>query len=170
MIQRALGFLALSTILAVVGLTADDTWVLRVDGVGPVKIGMTLSELNTVLQERFRMPAEKDDRACFYVKPKHRPHVAFMILDGHLARIDVDGAGVSTTSGVFVGDSEAHALRVYGSELKVEEHKYTGPEGHYLTVRASDRRYGMRFETYKGKITQFYTGRFNAIQLVEGCE
>jgi hypothetical protein len=170
MIQRTLGFLALFAILAVVGLTADDTWVLRADGVGPAKIGMTLSELNTTLQERFRLPADKDERACFYVKPKRRPHVAFMILDGRLGRIDVDGAGVSTTSGVFVGDSEAHALRVYGSKLKVEEHKYTGPEGHYLTIRASDRRYGMRFETYKGKITQFYAGRFDTIQLVEGCE
>jgi hypothetical protein len=170
MIQRTLGFLVLFAILAAGKLSADDTWVLREDGVGPVKIGMGLSQLNAVLQERFRLPAEKDDRACFYLKPKRHPHVAFMILDGGLARIDVDGAGISTTSGVFVGDSEAHALRVYGSKLKVEEHKYTGPEGHYLTIRASDRRYGMRFETYEGKITQFYAGRFDAIQLVEGCE
>jgi hypothetical protein len=170
MIQRTLGFLALLAILAICRLPADDTWVLREDGVGLVKIGMGLSELNAVLQERFRLPAEKDDRACFYVKPKHRPHVAFMILDGRLARIDVDGAGIFTTSGVFVGDSEAHALRVYGSKLKVEENKYTGPEGHDLTIRANDRRYGMRFETYEGKITQFYAGRFDAIQLVEGCE
>jgi hypothetical protein len=95
MIQRMVGLVALFVILAVGRTPADDTWILRVDGVGPVKIGMTLSELNTALQERFRLPAEKDDRACFYVKPKHSLHVAFMILDGRLARIDVDGAGIS---------------------------------------------------------------------------
>jgi hypothetical protein len=170
MILRTFGFLALFAILAVGRSPADDAWVLREDGIGPVKIGVGLRELNTILQERFRLPAEKDDRACFYVKPKHHPHVAFMILDGRLARIDVDGGNISTTGGIHVGDSEMHTLRVYGSKLKVEPSQYTGPEGHYLTLRSTNGRYGIRFETDDSKITQFYAGRFDAIQLVEGCE
>jgi hypothetical protein len=170
MILRKLGALAFLSILGVSNLPANEAWVLREDGVGPVKIGMALHELNAVLQERFQLPAEKDDRACFYVKPKHHPHLAFMILDGRLARIDVDGANISTTAGVHVGDSEMHALRAYGSKLKVEPSQYTGPEGHYLTFRSTNSRYGIRFETDNGRITQFYAGRFDAIQLVEGCE
>lgn len=170
MIPRVFGFLLFLAILAVGSSRADEMWVLREDGVGPVKIGMGLRELNAVLQERFQLPVEKDDRACFFVKPKRHPHVSFMILDGRLARIDVDGPVISATGGLRVGDSEMRALRVYGSKLKVEESKYSGPEGHYLTLRSTDRRYAMRFETDMGKITQFYAGRFDAVQLVEGCE
>lgn len=170
MIPRFLGALAFLSMLALGTLRADEVWVLHENGVGPVKIGMGLRELNAILQERFKLPTDKDDRACFYVKPMRHPHVAFMILDGRLARIDVDGPNISATGGVHVGDSEQRALRVYGSKLKVEESKYTGPEGHYLTLRSSDKRYGLRFETDMGKITQFYAGTFDAVQLVEGCE
>jgi len=37
-------------------------------------------------------------------------------------------------------------------------------------LQSSNNRYGIRFETVKGKITAFYAGRFDAIQFVEGCE
>jgi hypothetical protein len=149
---------------------ANDTWVVREDGVGPVKIGMTLSQLNTVLHSKFSMPAAKDNQGCFYVNPSKHPRIAFMIEDGRLVRIDVEIAGVATSEGIQVGDSESRALRVYGFRLKVEPHAYTGPEGHYLTARSKDGRFGRRFETDQGKITMFYAGRYKAIQYIEGCE
>jgi hypothetical protein len=57
---------------------ADDSWIVREDGAGPAKIGMTLSQLNAVLHEKFAMPAskdEKDEKACFDVEPKHHPQL-----------------------------------------------------------------------------------------------
>jgi hypothetical protein len=114
------------------------------------------------------MPHDKGDQGCFYVKPAKHAHIAFMIEGGHLARIDVDKAGISTAEGVQVGDSEAHTLQVYGPRLKIEPHHYT--EGHYLTIRSVNGRYGIRFETEKGKIQTFYAGRFEAVQYVEGCQ
>jgi hypothetical protein len=148
---------------------AEETWVIREDGAGPVKIGMSLPQLNAALHEKFSLPDE-EGLACFSVSPKRHPRIAFMILDDRLARIDVLGPGIFTAAGVQVGDSEARALQVYGSKLKVEPHQYMAPEGHYLTVRSVDNRYGIRFETVNGKITVFYAGRFDAIQFVEGCE
>lgn len=68
-----------------------------------------------------------------------------------------------------MGDSEKYALQVYGADAKVEEHKYN-PDGHYLTARSKDGRYGTRFETDKGKIQELYAGTFEAIQYVEGCQ
>ena len=56
----------------------------------------------------------------------------------------------------------------YGTGLKVEPHQYID-DGHYLTIRSRDGRYGMSFETERGKITSFYGGRFEAVQYVEGC-
>ena len=160
-------------VLAIVGIStalASDGWIVRQDGVGPLKIGTSLSELNMVLHEKFVMPESKDDQGCFYVRSTKHPHISFMIEGGRLVRIDVDGAGVSTAEGVQVGDSEAHALRVYGSSLKVTPHAYTGPEGHYLTVRSKDGRCGVRFEAENGKIQTFYAGRYKAIQYIEGCQ
>ncbi len=160
-----LAALALTSICA---LRADDVWVVREDGVGPAKVGMTLSQLNAALGEKFTMPRNKNDQACFVVKPAKHPHIAFMIEDGHFSRVDVDAPGIPTTEGIYVGDSEAQARRVYGARLKVEPHHYI-EGGLYLTVRSRDGRYGTRFETDKGKIQSFYAGRFESIQLVEGC-
>jgi hypothetical protein len=148
---------------------ASDTWVIREDGVGPVKIGMTLAQLNATLHEKFSLPAEKEDQGCFYVSARGHDHIAFMIENGRLVRIDVDEAGVPTSSGIQVGDSEAHARQVYGARLKVTPHAYT-ETGHYLTARSSDGQYGIRFETDNGKIKMFYAGRYDAIQYIEGCE
>jgi len=147
---------------------ANDTWTLRQDGIGPIKIGMTLPQLSTALHEKFKLPENKDDQGCFYVKPaKHR--VSLMIEDMHLVRIDINKPGTPTEKGIQVGDSEKHALQAYGPDAKVEEHKYN-PDGHYVTIRSKDGRYGIRFETDKGKIEQFYAGTFEAIQYVEGCQ
>jgi len=164
--RLSLLFIACSCLVAVA--TAEDTWAVREDGVGPVKIGMTLAQLNAVLHEKL-MKDPQDDQACFYVNPKGHPHVSFMIENGKVARIDVQNPGISTSSGIRVGDSEARAKQAYGAKLKIDPHKYID-DGHYLTVRSSDGHFGIRFETEKGKITTFYAGAHEAIQYVEGCE
>lgn len=148
---------------------ASDTWVVRDDGVGSVKVGMTLARMNLVLHESFSMPAAKEDQACFYVNASGHDHISFMIEEGRLVRVDVDARGIPTSAGIQVGDSEAHARQVYGSKMKVTPHKYV-ETGHYLTARSADGRYGVRFETDKGRITEFYAGTYQAIQYVEGCE
>ena len=161
MISRKLGLLAFLTIAIISGSLADEAWVIREEGAGPVKIGMSLSQLNAVLHEKFSIPDE-EGLACFSVSLKRHPRISFMLLDARLARIDVLGPGIFTAAGVQVGDSEEHALQVYGSELKVEPHKYMGPDGHYLTMRSRNNRYGIRFETDNSKIETFYAGRFDA--------
>ncbi len=92
-----------------------------------------------------------------------------MIIDGKVARIDVGAVGLKTAAGIQVGDSEARALQVYGPTMKVTSHTYID-DGHYLTVRSPDGRFGVRFETEKGKIVGYYAGTYEAIQYVEGCE
>jgi hypothetical protein len=143
--------------------------VVHFDGAGPIKIGMTLSQLNTVLHEKSSLPDASDEQGCFYINPSKHPHIALMIIDGRLARIDVEKPGLSTSEGIQVGDSESRALKVYDHRLKVEAHQYIDT-GHYLTVRSKDTRFGIRFETDQGKITMFYAGRYDAIQYVEGCQ
>jgi hypothetical protein len=147
---------------------AADAWVVRYDGVGPVKIGMTLTELSQALHQELA-PDEKDEHGCFYIDARGHDHVEIMIVDGHVVRVDVGARGTTTADGIQVGDSEAHARTVYGARMKVTPHTYID-NGHYLTVRSSDGRYGIRFETENGKIIGFYAGTYDAIQYVEGCE
>ncbi|MGA9527495.1 MAG: hypothetical protein WBS24_05220 [Terriglobales bacterium] len=118
MILRTLvASLVLSTLAT--STAVGEEWVIRQDGVGPVKIGMSLSQLNAVLHEKFVMPMRKDEQACFYVDSAEHPHILFMVVKGRLARVDVTEAGTRTAEGIEVGDSENRARQVYGSHLKV---------------------------------------------------
>jgi len=159
--------LLLSTCLVMLA-AASDTWVVRYDGVGPVKIGMTQAQLSSTLHVKLSEQESGSD-SCFYVSAPGHDQIGFMLIDGRLVRVDVNAPGVFTASGIQVGDSEAHAHQVYGPRMKVTRHAYTDT-GHYLTVRSTDGRYGVRFETDNGKIMMFYAGKYDAIQYIEGCE
>jgi hypothetical protein len=163
--------LALSLCLALSTISlAADNWVVREDGVGPVKIGMSLDKLKSIFHDKLSLPADKDSQSCFYVSSTDHPHVNFMIADGSLIRIDVDGPGIPTKEGVQVGDSEAHAMKTYGGKLKVEPREYVGPEAHYLTMRSSDGLKGTRFETNEGKVEMYYVGTNDAVHQEDGCQ
>ena len=56
-----------------------------------------------------------------------------MILDGRVARIDVDSATIPTAQGIKNGDSEARAIQKYGKRLRIQPHSYSPETGHYLT-------------------------------------
>jgi hypothetical protein len=153
------------------GVGAQETWKVRLDGVGPVKVGMTLAQLNAALHEKFSNAEAEGGPSCFYVRPKNHSAIAFMIEDGHLVRIDVDKPSIPTDKIISVGDSEEQVKKAYGSEITTEPSKYTGDEGgRYLTFRSPDGKLGIRFETEKGKVSTFYAGTYEAIQYVEGCE
>ncbi len=147
---------------------ASDGWVIRENGVGRIKIGMTLAQLSAALHQELAAD-ERDDKGCFYITPRGHNNVSFMIIDGNVVRVEVGAPGVATSTGIQVGDSEERVGKVYGTRVKVTDHQYVDT-GHYLTVRSADGRYGVRFETDKGKITMFYAGNYDAIQYVEGCE
>jgi hypothetical protein len=147
---------------------AADTWVIREDGVGPVKIGMTLAQLQAVLRTHLKEDDSSGSDNCYYLTAPGHDHVGFMIIDGRLARIDVNAPNVATTTGLKVGDTEARVDKIYGARMKVTAHQYVDG-GHYLTVRSTDGHYGVRFETDGTRITGYYAGTYEAIQYVEGC-
>jgi hypothetical protein len=93
-----------------------------------------------------------------------------MLIDGRLARIDVDTAAVATISGAHVGSTEAEVRALYPGQVITTPHFYTGPEGHYLVLTAPDGQRGIRFETDGQRVVRWYAGTAEAIQLVEGCQ
>ncbi len=74
-----------------------------------------------------------------------------MVIDGKIARVDVENKFTTTTEGAHVGDSEARIKRLYPGGLRVTPHAYI--EGHYLTVTSPDGKRGYVFETDGRRVT-----------------
>lgn len=151
-------------------------WTVRLRGAGPVRLGMTLPEVQRVIGDP-KASLEGNDPVvpldqCAYLQSKRLPAgIGLMFSGGRVVRIDIFEKGIRTVSGVSVGDAEDHVKRLYSGRITVETHHYDS-SGHYLnysTVSRADREYGMVFETDGVKVTSFRTGTLGAIALVEGC-
>src|SRR2546421_361200 len=108
-------------------------WSLNFNGIGPVKLGMTPAQLKWALRPDVPSEEESGNESCYYLRSTTRPQLYFMVTGERIVRIDVKAAGIPTSEGVQVGDSEAKAKIVYGTQLKVGPHAYTS-DGHYLTA------------------------------------
>jgi hypothetical protein len=149
---------------------ADDEWVVRPEGFGPVRFGASLHALSSAIGEEVR-PGYADFETCDHVRPKALPaSSSLMIISDTVMRVEVDSTGVRTAEGAQVGDTEAHVLELYRGRISVEPHKYTGPEGHYLVVSSpDDTLHRIIFETDGQHVTRYRAGRRPAVEYVEGC-
>ena len=152
--------------------SASDTnarWIVTPDGIGAVRVGMTVDELRRAVGD---IPGANPTADCSYVRPTSAPPgVSVMLARGHVARVDVDSAGVRTETGVAVGDSAAKIAAAYSARMTATPHKYV-PGGQYLTVRSTspaDSLQRMVFETENGRVTRFRTGRLPEVEWIERC-
>jgi hypothetical protein len=147
--------------------TTPPQWVVRPDGIGPLQVGVPLATASRTLGEELRVT----QAGCDHVNPTTMPEgILLMVIDDTVARVEVDSAGIRTTEGAQVGDSESRVLELYGARARIEPHKYTYPDGHYVVVTPpGDTLHRLIFETLKGRVTTYRAGRVPAVQLVEGC-
>jgi len=149
-----------------VGSTA---WTVTPDGIGAIRVGMTLDELRRVAGD---MPPANSGADCRYVRPSAvPPGVSVMLARGQVARVDVDSSGVHSDAGVGVGDSARRVTDAYAGRLTEVPHKYV-PGGQYLEVRSTSPADSLRrmvFETENGRVTRFRSGRVPEVEWVERC-
>ena len=146
------------------------TWVVGADRVGPVRIGATVAELESTLGTRLARADSLDPRCDYLRAPEVVPGVWFMVIEGRVARFDIDSAGPPTAEGARVGDSAEKVSGLYAPRVAVTPHKYT--EGQYLTVSpaaAADSLYRIIFETDGSRITRYRAGRLPEVGWVESC-
>lgn len=145
-------------------------WIVSAAGIGAVRVGWTVAQLNASLGEQLRPTYQVSD-ACDYVRPASLPPgVRLMVVLDTVVRVDVDTTGVLTAEGAGVGDTEARVMTLYRGRVRVEPHKYTGPEGHYLVVTIpSDTLSRIIFETDGTTVLNYRAGRRPAVEYVEGC-
>ena len=139
-------------------------------GLGPIRIGMSASALERVLGTRLPETQDYSEDACRQVEAgPNWPGTSVMLVDGRVARIDVSQRGFFTLSGAAVGDTEASVRRRYRRRIMESTHLEGVDDSKYLTMFSSDRRLGIRFETDGERITSYYVGNAQAVQLPEGC-
>ncbi len=145
---------------------------MAVNGIGPVRIGMSLTKAIDATQASWKVDFSVDDQDCRYAKPeKAISSLAFMVVGGVVVRAEVSSPGIKTISGVQVGDSEAKVKAAYPGKIKVEAHKYD-PAGHYLIYMPSDPKdaqYRLLFETDGKVVTSYRAGRVPEVSWIEGC-
>ncbi len=149
-------------------------YVLQVDRYGPVVIGMTPDEASVKLKlplipEHQLDRDDKESEACHYEYPSgDYQDIGFMVENGHITRIDVHSKKISTISKIHIGDSEESVKKAFPGKVTEEIHPYIGREGKYLIVETKPG-YAFIFETDRGKITTFRSGRLSSVRYIEGC-
>jgi hypothetical protein len=148
---------------------------LSLQGIGPVQVGMTLDEASTAAGTPIRTrPGDPFEPGCEYAYAAAVPEMAFMVINGRIARVDVGqrrGDRVTTVSGIGSGSTEDEVKRVYPGRIQVQRHPYV-PTGHYLVYVPADStlaHLSMIFETDGRVVTTFRSGLKGAVAQIEGC-
>src|SRR5215831_5569867 len=146
-------------------------WKVYLNGVGPVKVGMSPREVSAASAVPLIGDAQRNT-ACYYIHPKEWPKgVHFMIINGRIARIDINSSEITTLSGARVGHTEDQVKSIYPGQIKVQRHTYE-EQGHYLTFVPNDPRYSQYrivFETDGKVVTRYRAGKLPEVEWVEGC-
>jgi hypothetical protein len=140
------------------------------DGIGPVLIGMTVSEASVASgQDLVRKSNDQavESPRCYHVWPEHGPKgLSFMVLNEHIARVEVSNELITTVSGAHVNESEAEILSMYqGVEVRQNRHN---PVWHNLIISPDSLRQ-LNFLTDGSRVVTLMAGQMPAVQFVEGC-
>lgn len=144
------------------------TLLLGVRSLGPVRIGMTVSEAGAALGQPLQDLGSPTDECTLYGAETGFDGIAFLVADGVVARADVLAGTTSTDTGVTIGQSEAEAQRRYGNRLVVTPHDFQ-IGGHYLTLVPADAGYRLVLETDGRRVTSMRAGRLPEVDFTEGC-
>jgi hypothetical protein len=146
--------------------SADE--VLALDGLPPVRIGMTLVQAEHALGKK--LDFDRKDINSKYCLQAQRPgdkKTWYMLENFHVVRIDTENSAIATSDGARVGDTEASLKKRYGKRAIFSAHPYLGEDGHYVTVLYPGRK--LVFETEKGKVTSWRIGLPAPASYMEGC-
>ncbi|MBI1213065.1 MAG: hypothetical protein GC190_16500 [Alphaproteobacteria bacterium] len=145
--------------------------VVDIDGVGTLKIGMTIAQAEKAANAKIAVHNDEDPQSeCVNAEfPDFPEHFTFMLIKGTIARFDVYEGQMKTAEGAGIGSSEDDVKRLYANaKIEVSPHAYV--DGHYLEVTMpgfANLRYV--FETDGRSVTAFRAGRLPEVRYVEGC-
>jgi hypothetical protein len=164
---------------AVRPVQAKQAQILTSQGLGPVRVGMTVRQAGLALGTKLKVDTDGDSDACRYAWRADGldENVAYMVEGGRITRIDVfhpdktthPELSVLTTAGIGLGSSEESVRRAYGNGVKVKPSFYAD-SGLEFRVKDFHKQRGLFFAVYEGKVEHIRAGRIPSIDYVEGCE
>jgi hypothetical protein len=150
---------------------------LSAEGFGPLRIGMSLAQVEAALGPDANPEAVggPEPEVCDQFRPARAPEgLLVMIERGVLTSVRLTRSSKATTdSGVSIGDSEP-AVRAAYPTLDEQAHAYEAAPAKYLTAwsgaaRSTPDARGLRFEIGQDGRVSSITGGGPSIQYVEGC-
>lgn len=139
-------------------------WRLSGRGLGPIKIGMTLGDLERITG-RSAVMSYGDYPSCQQWSLRGASGLSLMRSYGRVVRLEAYRGRWRTSRGVRLGDPENKVFARYKA-VRTKPHPYT--TGKYLIVGPHRRR--MIFETNAAqRVTSFRGGRAPHIGYIEGC-
>lgn len=152
--------------------------VLTAQGFGPLRIGMTRAEVETLLGADANPGAVggPDPESCDQFRPARAPEgMLVMIQDGVLTSVWLTRAAATETDrGFNIGDPASAVKQAYGASAEVTPHKYEAAPAEYVTVwsgadHASPAARGIKYEIGQDGKVKAIAGGGPSIQYVEGC-
>jgi hypothetical protein len=169
-------FLVALTLFTAACQKAPDFPSVTLKGLGPVKLGMSISEAEKALGTMLSSRDEGFDEQCWYsfAKDDSDPITSYILNGTKIVRIDVlnpNGLGVhiKTDSGFGIGSSEDEIRKYYGTALERKKHPYIGNDGSYLKVSSLETQSVLLFETDNGVVTSLRIGFEPHVDYIEGC-
>jgi hypothetical protein len=153
---------------------ARTEWVVLPDSFGPIPLGVPVDLAARALGDSIPVDFSISDQCSQKRAPSLPAGTSLMVIRDStgttVERVDVDTAGIRTREGATVGDTEESVVALYAGRVKVQPHKYTGPEGHYVVVTSPrDTSFLIIFETDGKQVLRYRAGRRPAVEYVEGC-
>jgi len=177
--------------LALMVFAFDRTYASQVatmEGIGPVKIGMTVEEAKRALGAKLDPISPEFYKECWVTsrsdkKDRVIQYIADIAGDQNVVAIDVypraaetfplPNPAIKTPEGVGGGSTEEKIRRAYGKSAKKERAPYfdeTDKDAEYwIHVDNPDKKLGMIFVVRYGRVLNFSVGMGEAINRIEGC-
>jgi phosphoribosylformimino-5-aminoimidazole carboxamide ribonucleotide (ProFAR) isomerase len=171
---------AVALTASIVSAGAAPANILRMDGLGPVTLGMTVRGAERALKAHLHNEnPELDDNCTYYaLRSTQDSLVHYMVEHGRITRIDIDYVAslrrhtyspITTATGIGIGSTETDIRRAYGRNLKIVPDPYMEDQGNNLTVEDRGHNRGILFETAHGRVTSIRAGVHPALEYSEGC-
>lgn len=146
-------------------------------GVGAIKLGMSPREGASAAGYELRMPQEGEARkGCYLAELVGGPKgINFIVVNGHIVRIDIYNPQFSTLSGAKVGMSEQDILTLYKGKLRSEP-STDFADVHYLVFTPTDSRdkdFLLTFESDGKEVASIRVGKLPGelplVEALQGC-
>ncbi|MBE9053748.1 hypothetical protein IQ243_25780 [Nostocales cyanobacterium LEGE 11386] len=149
------------------------------NGLGPVKIGMTIKEAE--LAGRIKLvPVEGNELAlwpmgklktqgCSYVQPWTFYGVHLMLVDGYITRIEIHNTYTTTTTGARINSSPSWVKSLYGQHARTTTEK-SGRKIYITVIPPEAKNHRIIFESNQLGVDRFMVGKLPEIDQKNGCK